>query len=274
MFYDYKNYIKDCLRGNILKCYFYITISYISFFLFVLSSAISVYLLIIDTAILSKLGVFSNQILHASICIFTVIMNICLFYFFMYCNLQKNCCFFSVCGHTIKNKIKFNILIKYSVVRFSQFFKKLTAGIIHLLPSFVVTIFIALLLNEGISSVVFSLFIVCNILLFIFGIYAFSVFIQKYQLTTYLMMTNQSMSVKKIFELSTVRMNNKCRQLLKFKSMNIFRRLSSLFIIPSIYFLPYCNIYETEFILKKENSYMQKYAYTKKPIVFYLSPVK
>lgn len=274
MFIDYKNYIKDCLRGNILKCYFNIVVSYFSLLLFVLSGVISFYLFIIDTAILSKLGVFSNPILHAILCMFIVIMNLFLFYFYMYCNLKKNCCYFLVCGHTVKNNIKFNMLVKYSILRVYQFAMKSEAFIIHLLPSFFVTFFITLLLNEGISSILFVLFFACDLLLLIFGFYSFAVFIQKYQLTAYVFMENPEMQMKKIIKLSSIRMNNKCRQLFKFKCLNIFRRLLCLFIIPSLYYLPYCNIYETEFLLQKENSYMQKYAYTKKPIVFYLSPVK
>lgn len=261
------------LQGRILKSFFVILSSYASFFIFVLSSFSCIYLLIINTEFLSVYGVFENQYIHAAVCAFVVIENIILFMLHIYVKLKKDVYFYFIDESADMHISVVNVSRACGVYSLKAI-NKILLLLLFICPFSVVSVLILFFLQHGISYFLLILFSVCDSVLLVAGVYSYAVYIQKYELLPLLLMKYQDESIKDIFSLSAKLMNGKCRNLLKLKLQNIPKKILCLFVLPSVYFLPYCKTVEADYVIQDEKPYMRRKAYTEKPIVFYFKPIK
>lgn len=274
MFFENKKNAKINLHGNIMKSFFVILLSFLSFFVCVLSCFCCVYFLLIDTSFLAEIGVFNNQYALAGVCAFAIAENIFLLLFSVYVKLRKDCYFYSLYENNIKKNISVVSVIKAFYVFAIKSLKKITALILFLLPFTVVSAGIIFLLKKGISHSILSCLIICAFSLLSVGLYSYAVYVQKFYLVTFVFLKNKNTRIKEIFELSEKMMNNKCKKILKLKIINLPKKLLCLLVIPAIYYLPYCKVIETDFSLQNEKPHMRRKSYAEKPIVFYFKPIK
>lgn len=261
------------LNGRVLKSFYVIVSSYASFAVFLLSCISCLYLLIIDTELLVGLGVFDNIYLHAVVCALAVFENAVLFMLYIYLRLKKDIyfCFFEV-GIDIRISLKqvYNALCVY----FVKSVRKIISFLFFLCPAIIVSFIIYFLLQNGISYVLLLLFCACDLIFFVTGVYSYSVYILKYELISYVLIKYKHKKIKEIFRMSEKLMEGNCKKLFKLKLYNIPKKLLCFFILPAVYYLPYCDALETDLILAKEKPYLRKYANTAKTVVFYFKPVK
>ena len=273
MFTENKKNAKFNLQGRILKSYSAILSSFLSFVVFVLSSICCIYLLVIDTDFLGCYGVFDNQIIFIAICASAVAINIVLVMLHIYLKLRKDVYFYYYDG-TENLSISVNTVCKAFCIYALKFIKKILYLMFFICPFVAVSFLIISLLQQGTSMLSLILFTVFDIFLFFIGIYSYMVYIQKNHLLPLVLVENQEKSIREIFKLSAVKMNGICKDLLRLKISNFPKKLLCLFVLPCIYYLPYCCAIESDFILQKEKPYMRRRAYTEKPIIFYFKEIK
>lgn len=271
MFTENKANAKYNLQGRVLKSFFIIFGSHLSFLIFLLSSFFCLYLLIINTDFLGSLGVFENQYIHAMICAFAVIENFTLLMFHIYLKLRKDVYFYLF---DEKIRISASIVFKAFNIYTLKTIKKIFLFFTFTFPFTVVAVLMFFLLQNGISYLTLITFSACDAVLLIVGLYTFAVYIQKYQLLPFVLIQNRNENIREIFALSAKKMNGMCKNLMILKIRNLPKNLLCILIIPSFYYLPYCRAVESDFVLEKEKPYMRRKAYTEKPIVFYFNPVK
>lgn len=271
MFAENKENAKYNLQGRILKSFSVLFFSFLSFILFVSSSFLCLHFLIFDTSFLGQLDVFKNQYIHVAICAFSVIENLFLLMFHIYIKLKKDMYFYFV---DIDTKISVMTVFKAFNIYALKFMKRIMSLIYFTFPFISFLIVIINMLQQGMSFLVFLVFSVGDLIFFIVGLYSFAVYIQKYQLLTFVLMQNQGNNIRECFSLSAKLMNGKCKYLLKLKIINLPKKLLCLFVFPAFYYLPLCNAVEADYVFQKEKPYMRRNAYTEKPIVFYFNPIK
>lgn len=273
MFKDNIDNVKINLHGRVLKSFFVIVRSYASFAVFILSCVSCIYLLIIDTDFLSSSGIFDNAYLHATVCAFAVFENIILFMLYIYLRLKMDIyfCFFE---ESLDIKISTTHVCEAICVYALKTIKKFFWFLFFLCPVFVVSVFIYCSLLNGVSYILLSLFSASDFILLITGVYSYAVYIQKYELLSYVLIKYKNKNIKMMFDMSEKLMEGNCRKLLRLKIYNFPKKVLCFLILPAVYCLPYCKSIEADFSLQKEKPYLHKKANTAKTVVFYFKPVK
>ena len=273
MFKENMKNTKINLQGRLLKSFFVIVSSFASFAIFLLSCISCLYLLIIDTEFLSNSGLFNSSYIHASVCAFAVVENIILFMLYIYLRLKKDIyfCFFE---DGLDIKISLSHVYQAVCVYFVKTVRKCISFLVFLCPAIIVSCIIYSLLQNGTSYSLLILFFVSDFVLLITGVYSYAVYIQKYEMISYVLIKFKYKKIKAIFDMSEKLMEGNCRKLLKLKLCNIPEKLLCLLILPAVYCLPYCKALESDFISAKEKPYLRKFANTEKAVVFYFKPLK
>ena len=272
MFRKNKENAKFNLQGRMLKSFSVILLSSLSFVCFVLSSVCCMYLLIVNTELLSSIGVFDNQIALIAVCAIAVMENIVLLLLHIYLKLKKDVYFYHFDESEIRNPL--NIVCKALIIYTFKFVKKLFVFILFASPFSAVSVLIFSLLKSGVSYFMLTIFVIADLFLLIAGLYSYMVYVQKYHLLPMVLFENQDKNIREIFKISTEKMNGICKDTAKLKICNLPKRLMCLFIVPMVYYLPFCRAVESDFVLQKEIPYMRRKAYTEKPIVFYFKRIK
>lgn len=261
------------LRGRYVKSFFMIFGCYVSITAFISSCLSCVYLLVINTEFLGGIGLFNNQYFYAAGCVFAVIENIILFMLHIYIKLKKDVYFYFI-DESVDMHIPVGDVCKACCVYILKAVKKILYFLLYFCPFAVVSALIFSFLKHGISYFLLISFSVCDFILLIAGVYAYTVYIQKYELLPFVLIKYQDKRITDVFSLSAKLMNGKCKNLLRLKLHNLPKKLLCLFIIPAVYYLPFCKTVETDFVLSKEKPYMRRKAHTEKPVVFYFKPIK
>lgn len=273
MFDDIKKSAKIDLQGSIIKCFFKQFSVFLSFLLFVLSGFVCIWFLIIDTAPLASIGIFDNVFLHITVCAFAVAENMVLFSFYLYCKLKSDAYFFNMvfpCDFLLNIKS----VVKYLSVYITEIICRLSAFIMFFLPCAVVSFIAVKMLENGVSRPFFAILASCFIILFSLAVYSYAVFSCKYSMLTFAVLSDADLPVKEIFRLAQKLTNGKCKRMYRLKICNIPKYLLSLFVLPSVYCMPYCKISTYELLLDDKKPYVPEKAHTEKSVVFYFSPIK
>lgn len=258
------------LKGNFLRGFFVISAKHGSFLLFILSSFLCLYFLVFDTSVLSSFGVFANIYIHSALCAFAVIENLTLFLIYIGAKLKCDCFFF----FEKRKSFSFSLMIKAAVLYFIIGIKKLFSFCFFILPTISVMYVLFKSIQSGMSYILLAISILCGIILFISGIYSYSVYLQKFAAAAFVFSEYPEAKIKAVIYRSAELMNGKCRKLFFLKILNLPKRIFSILLLPAVYYLPYCKAVESDFILQKEIPYMRKRAHTEKTVVFYLGPIK
>ena len=170
--------------------------------------------------------------------------------------------------------ISIKLLVKFIFMYTVSFAKKITGFLLFNLPFSALSVLTFFFFQQGVSVYSAVVFLCCDIILLFFGMYSFSVYIQKYQLISVILYRHKEMSMKDIFHMSEIKMSGRCKHLARLKMIDFFRKVPCLLVIPAVYILPFTKATEADFSCEKEKPYMQGKAHTEKPVVFYLSPIK
>lgn len=273
MFDEIKRSTELNLQGSVIKCFFKQASVAVSFLLFVLSSIVCVWFLIVDTSLLASIGIFDNIFLHISVCAFAVMENLILFSVFLYSKLKADAYFYKLvcpCNFTLNLKT----VVKYFSVFLAEKICKISAFVMFFLPCGVVFHLAVKMLETGVSKAIFAILVSCFCILLSLSVYSYSVFICKYGMLTFAVLSDADLSVTEIFRISQKLTNGKCKRLYKLKISNLPRYLLCLFIFPAVYCLPYCKMIKNELLMEDKKPYVPKKAHTEKSIVFYFDPVK
>lgn len=273
MLEDIRRNAKITLQGNVINCFSKQFSVFLSLLLFVLSSIVCVWFLIIDTAPLASIGVFDNIFLHIAVCAFAVMENLILFSVYLYSKLKADAYFYKLvcpCNFTLNLKT----VVKYFSVFLAEKICKISAFVMFFLPCGVVFHLAVKMLGTGVSKAIFAILISCFCILLSLSVYSYSVFICKYGMLTFVVLSDADLSVSEIFRTSQKLTNGKCKMSYKLKINNLPRYLLCLFIFPAVYCLPYCKMIKNELLMEDKKPYVPKKAHTEKSIVFYFDPVK
>ena len=273
MFKENMENTKIDLHGRVLKSFFVIMCSYSSFAVFLLSCVSCFYLLIVNTEFLSSVGIFNNSFIHAAVCALAVLENVILFMIYIYLRLKKDT-YFNFFEDAIDIKISLSQVYQALCVYFVKTVRKCISFLFFLGPAIIISYIIYSLLQNGISYLQLILFLVSDFVLLITGGYSYAVYIQKYEMISYVLIKFKYKKIKAIFDMSEKLMEGNCRKLLKLKLCNIPKKLLCLLILPAVYYLPYCKALESDLVSAKEKPYLRKFANTEKSVVFYFKPLK
>ena len=273
MFKENIENVKLNLQDRMWKSFFVIISSYASFLFFLLSCISCLYLLVINTGFFKTIGVFDSNYIHATVCALAVFENIVLFMFYIYLRLKKDIyfCFFE---YGLDFKITLRHTFEAFYVYLQKSVRKFIAFLFFFCPVFIISLAIYSFLQTGVSYAVLTLFAACDLLFLISGAYSYFIYVQKYELISYVLIKYDHKNIKSIFDLSEKLTEGNCRKLFKLKLCNIPKKLLCFAILPAIYFLPYCKALESDVVLSKEKPYLRKHADTEKSVVFYFKPLK
>ena len=253
------------MKGNVIKSFTAYLSDILSFILFVTSSVSVIYFFLFDTSFLASIGVYENELTLGIASFFAVIELTALYFIHFYFRLKKNL-YFS-CSEKVK--ITFFDTIRAAVLAFVTFIKKLFALFAFMSPFLLSVSAIYFLIEGGYSQNVIFLCVGSSSLLFVFGLMFYRMYILKYSLIFYVLTNNGHLTLKEIYEVSENLTDGKIIGLFILKLLNIPKKLFSFFIIPLIYYLPYCKYCEYNFLLQKENPYSESMN-TDKSVVFYV----
>ncbi len=270
MYEDLRRDALFLLDGRFFKSFLISVSKYATFFLMISVLFFSSYLLFIDTLFLEKIGVFNNDYSTVIACAVFVIVNISLFFLHIASSLLTDVYF------TFSEAVKMDLflILKACCMYFLLFVKKILCFILFMAPSFFASSVLGYLSLKGTYLPVLAITGVAFLLLFIVGLYFYSVFKQKYRLVPYFLINSSTHSVNESFKSAALQTDGKCHRLLFLEIYNFPKKLLCLIILPAIYFLPVIKTVEFSFLLQKENPYMRRKAHTEKTVVFYFEPVK
>ncbi len=269
MFGYLKQSTKIEMEGNYLKCFFAVVKSAASFIFFFLYCFSCIYLFIFDTSFFEKVGVFSNDYTLALSCAAAVITGFILLLFSYYVRYKTDFKFLSVFGNITPDSMSVSEIIKIMLLYNAVFIKKAFYLVLFSLPSIAFSAVVYLLATKGLSVVSLCVLLSADIIIFFSGIISASIYCQRYSLCVYEFSKEKDMPMRDIIKESILQMNGKCAKLFFLKILHIPKRILSLLIFPSAYFIPYCKAAESLFILEKENPYISRKRYAEKPVVFY-----
>lgn len=265
MYDDLRKDVLFLLDGKYLKSFFISTSKFVTFFLMLSVLFFSSYLLFFDTAFLEKIGVFSNEYTLIIVCGVFVVVNFSLFLIHISASLVCDTYFaFSETG-----KMNLYLITKAIMMYFLLNLKKIISFFGFIFPAVLSSAILGYLYIKGIYLSVIAVSGVAVFILFVVGIYHYSVYKQKYQLVPYYFLLLQNHNMRESFKKASSQSDGKCHRLLFLKIYNFPKKLMSLLIFPAVYFFPVTKTMEFSFLLQKENPYMQRKAYTEKSVVFY-----
>lgn len=256
---------KSLMKNNIIRSFLIYLSDYLSLVLFFTSLLSVIYLFIFDTSFLASVGVFKNE-LTLGVTSFIAVSEITALYFIYYYAKLRKCEYFSL---NYQTDVTFYDTVRYSILSIFTFLKK-TCLLFMFLSPFMLTVSSIFILEDKLyPEKVIYLFVGCASLLFAAGLIFYRMYILKYSLVTNVFLNNKNLSYSDIYNKVENLTDGKIIGLFILKVINMPERILSLFLIPAVYYLPFCLFSEYDFLLQKENPYPDK-ADTEKSVVFYL----
>ncbi len=261
------NYLsaKSFMKNNLLRSFAVYSSDLLSLLLFFTSLISVIYFFLFDTKFFASLGVFTNEVTLGLASFIAVIEITALYFIHFYCKLRKTA-FFSFCDNsefTLYDTARFSLLILIVNI------KKLFSLFVFFSPFLLTVSAIFYLHDSGYPQSIIYLFVSCSSLLFISGLVFFRMYILKYSLVPYVFINYRNLSVSDVFRKSDDMTDGKIIRLFILKTFNLPKKMLSLFLLPALYFLPYCLYSEYDFLLQKENPYSYS-VNTDKSVVFYM----
>ncbi len=255
MYKDIQTSAKIDLSGKYLKTFFKIIISKLSLIILLTSLTVCTFCLIFVNFKSFNMLLFALLV--------SCMENIILVLFWSCLRINE-----IAFVNRINIEVSLKLLLKFIILNIVCIVRKIINFILFLFPALVFTSFIYSLNKNSAPTNIVILLLTADVLIFFAGLISFFVYIKKYHLASLVILEDDALKLKDIFTLSAKKMNGKCFKFFLFKMYNLPKRLLSLLIFPAIYFLPYCEFSEFNFITEKP--YLTKKSNTEKSVVFYL----
>lgn len=257
------------MKNNVLKSFLVYLSDYLSFLLFLMTTFFVLYFLIYDTSFASSLGIFDSDIVLGTVCAAASVESVALFILFFYVKLKKKAYFIGERNMTFS----FHSVIKYMNIELVTAIRRIISFFIFMSPFLLSVSALFLLVDTGVSQKVFVLSCVGASILFVSGFVSYLVYICKFAILTQLFIYNTELSMRQIFRLASSETDGKMLLFFRLKCKNLPRRIISLTVFPSIYYLPFCLFTEYDFLGANKKPYSHE-VNTEKSVVFYFNPVK
>lgn len=257
-----------CLKNNITKLSFQIILSRLLNLIFIFYFFFVFYLLVFDTSYIVSINLYENNYIAIAVCVLATIIGMLIFVASQWNSFLAKIKLYSTFEKIDIPKFSFSLIFKRFIIRTIIAFLKTGTIIMFLFPSAVLFLSIIKMLNDGLSVYVLTVvFIGCVFLAFL-CLFSSVCINQRYLMCDYCLCVNRKLSVIKIIKMSAYLMNGRCGKVVKYNSAHLMASVFGL-IIPLFTVIQNSSV----FIIATDKiiPYVQRYAHTEKPLVFYFN---